>query len=89
MTDQSQIKWAISTFKPFKSAETDEIVSVSLQHGMEYLAVHMCRIFRACLAHGYVILAWRQARVTFIAKPRKASYTKAKACSPINISHFY
>jgi hypothetical protein len=29
--DQSKIEWAINTFKPFKSAETDEIVPALVQ----------------------------------------------------------
>jgi hypothetical protein len=34
--DQSKIKWVINTFKPFKSAGTDEIVPALLQQGVDY-----------------------------------------------------
>jgi hypothetical protein len=44
--DQSKVKWAINTFKPLKSAETDGIVPALLQHGLEYLVSHLCCIFR-------------------------------------------
>jgi hypothetical protein len=83
--DRSKIKWAISTFKPLKSAGTDGIVPSLLQHGVEHLALHLCRIFRACLAYGYVPFAWRQTRVTFIPKPGKAIYTEAKAYRSISL----
>jgi hypothetical protein len=86
--NQSKIRWALNTFKPFKSAGTDEIVPAHLQQGMEYLSPHLCRIFRACLAYGYIPRAWRQVRVTFIPKPRKPDYTEAKAYHPISLSSF-
>jgi hypothetical protein len=81
-------KWAISTFRPFKSATTNGIVPALLQHGVEHLALHLCRIFRACLACGYIPKVLRQTRVTFIPKPRKPSYTEGKACCSISMSSF-
>jgi hypothetical protein len=86
--DQSKIKWAISTFKPFKSAGTDGIVSALLQQAVEHLTTHLCRIFRASLARGYIPKAWRQVKGTFIPKPGKANYTEAKAYRPISLSSF-
>jgi hypothetical protein len=46
----------------------DEIVPAQLQQGIEHLAVHLCWLFRACLAKGYIPKAWRQVKVTFIHK---------------------
>jgi hypothetical protein len=46
---QSRIKWALDTFKPYKSAGTDGIVPALLQHGAELLVPHLCRIYRACM----------------------------------------
>jgi hypothetical protein len=46
------------------------------------------RIFRACLAGGYILIAWRQVKVTFIPKPRKANYIHAKTYRPISLSSF-
>jgi hypothetical protein len=80
--DQSKIRRAISTFKPFKSAGTDGIVPALLQQGVQHLKTYLCRIFRACLARGCIPKAWRQVKVTFIPKPRKANYTEAKAYRP-------
>jgi hypothetical protein len=36
--NQSKIRWVLSTFKPFKSAGTDEIVPALMQQGVEHLA---------------------------------------------------
>jgi hypothetical protein len=39
---ESKVRWAVSTFKPFKSAGTDETIPTCtlLQHGIENLASH-------------------------------------------------
>jgi hypothetical protein len=85
---QSKIRWAINTFKPFKLAGTDGIVPALLQQGVNYLTTHLCQIFRACLARGYIPTASRQVNVTFIPKPRKANYMEAKTYCPISLSSF-
>jgi hypothetical protein len=79
VSDWSKIRWVISTLKPFKLAETDGIVPALLQQGFKHLTTHLCCIFRACLARGYILKAWRQVKVTFIPKSGRANYTKAKA----------
>jgi hypothetical protein len=86
--NQSKIRWTLGTFKPFKSAGTDEIVPALLQQGMEDLAPHLCCISTACLAYGYIPMAWRQVGVTFIPKPRKPDYTEAKPYRAISLSSF-
>jgi hypothetical protein len=43
---QSKIRWALGTFKRFKSAGTDGIVPALLQQGMELLVSYLC--FRLC-----------------------------------------
>jgi hypothetical protein len=84
--NQSRIRWALGTLKPFKAAGTDEIVPALLQQGEERIAPHLCRIYRACLAYGFIPIAWRQVKVTFIPKPGKLDYTEAKAYRPISLS---
>jgi hypothetical protein len=86
--NQSKIRWALNIFKPFKSAGTDGVLLALLQEGVEHLVPHLCRIFRACMAYGFVPMAWRQVRVTFIPKPGKLDYTEAKAYHPISLSPF-
>jgi hypothetical protein len=80
--DLSKIRWAISIFKPFKSAGTDGIVPALLQQGVKHLMTHLCCIFRACLARGYIPKTWRQVKVMFIPKPGKANYIEAKVYRP-------
>jgi hypothetical protein len=85
---QSRNKWTLDTFKPYKSTGTDGIVPELLQHGAELLVLHLCRIYTACMAYGFIPMAWRQVKVTFIPKSGKSDYTKAKACRPISLSSF-
>jgi hypothetical protein len=85
---QSRIKWALDTFTPYKSAGTDGIVPALLQHGAELLVPHLCRIYTACMAYGFIPMAWRQVQVTFIPKPGKSDYTEAKVYRPISLSSF-
>jgi hypothetical protein len=86
--NQSKIRWVLGTFKQFKSAGTDGIVPALLQQGLEHSVPHLCRLFKACMAHGFIPTAWRQVKLTFIPKPRKLDYTKAKAYRPISLSSF-
>jgi hypothetical protein len=69
--NQSKIRWALGTFKPFKSVGTDKIIPVLLQQEAEHVIPHLCRIFRASMAYGFIPTAWRQVKVTFIPKPGK------------------
>jgi hypothetical protein len=66
---QSRIKWALDTFKPYKSAKTDGTVPALLQHGTELLVPHLCHIYRACMAYGFIPMAWRHVKVIFIKNP--------------------
>jgi hypothetical protein len=47
----------------------DGIFPALLQEGWEILVPYLVRIFRACLATGYVPMAWHQVKVVFIPKP--------------------
>ena len=60
-------------------AGTDGIVPALLQQEVNHLMTHLYHFFRACLAKEYTPKAWRQIKVTFIPKHRKANYTEAKA----------
>jgi hypothetical protein len=66
VTSQSNIRWVLDMFKPFKSVGTDELVPAILWQVMEHLVRHFCCIFRAYLAYGYIPMAWRQVKVMFI-----------------------
>lgn len=86
--NQSKIKWAIGTFKPFKSPGSDGIIPAFLQQGINLLTSPLCYIFRACLAFGYIPKAWRQVNIVFIPKPGRENYTEEKAFRPISLTSF-
>jgi hypothetical protein len=53
--NQSKIGWALGTFKPFRFSGIDGTVPALLQQGVEHLVSHhICRIFRACMAYGFI-----------------------------------
>jgi hypothetical protein len=54
--NQSKIRWALRTLKPFESAGRDGIILILLQQGAEHVVPHLCRIFRACMAYGLSLL---------------------------------
>jgi hypothetical protein len=58
--NQSRIRWALGTLKPFRAAGADEIVTALLQQGGEQIVPQLCRIYRACLAYGFIPTARRQ-----------------------------
>jgi hypothetical protein len=87
--NQTKIRWALSTFKPFKSVGTDAIVHELLQQGAEYLVPQLCCTFRACRAYGLIPMAWRQVRMMFITKLKKADSTEDKTYRPISLSSYY
>ena len=67
-----RLRWAISTFEPYKAPGSDGIYPVLLQKGMRVLALPLCKLPRACLAMGYVPDCWQEARVVFIPKAGRA-----------------
>jgi hypothetical protein len=40
------------------------------------------------MAYRYILMAWRQDKLTYIPKPGKLDYTEAKTYSPISLSSF-
>lgn len=79
---------AIMSFAPYKSPGNDGIYPVLLQEGLAILSMTLCRIFQACLALGYIPIAWRTIKVVFIPKPGKATYALAKSFRGISLASF-
>jgi hypothetical protein len=77
---------AIEFFVPYKSPVVNGIFPALLLEWREVL--YLVRIFRACLATGYVAIAWRQVKVVFIPKPVKATYGGPKDYRPIKLTSF-
>ena len=48
------LRWAISTFEPYKTPSSDRIYPVLLQKGMIVLVLPLCKLLTACLSMIYV-----------------------------------
>jgi hypothetical protein len=83
-----RVEWAINSFAPYKSPGVDGIFPAMLQQGREILIPHLIRIFRACLATGYVPTAWCQVKVVFIPKPSRNSSPGPQDFRPISLTSF-
>ena len=55
------VRWAISIFDPFKAPGTDDIFPALLQKGLDLFAPILIKLFRACLAFGYIPECWQVA----------------------------
>ena len=71
-----------------KSPGMERIFLALLQEGQEILILYLVRIFRACLANGYVPALWCQAKVVFIPKPGRSSYCGPRDFRPISLTSF-
>jgi hypothetical protein len=80
--------WAIAFFDPYKSPEMDGIFPAVLQEGREVLVPSLVKIFRACLASGYVPSAWRQVKVVFKPNPGRNTYSGPKDYRRISLTSF-
>jgi hypothetical protein len=64
-----RVGWAIDAFAPYKSPGVDGIFPALLQQDREVVISYLVRIFRACLATGYVSAIRRQVKVVFKLSP--------------------
>jgi hypothetical protein len=83
-----RVEWAIDSFTPYKSPGMDGIFPALLQEGQGILIPYLVKIFRACLATGYVPAMWRQVKVVFIPKPGRSSYCGPTDFRPISLTSF-
>lgn len=59
---------------PYESPGMDGIFPALLQERQEVLIPYLVKIFRACLATGYMPAIWRQVKVVFVPKRDNNSY---------------
>ena len=83
-----RMRWAIDSSAPYKSSGVDRIFSALLQAGQEVLIPYLAKIFRACLATGYVPAIWCQVKAVFIPKPGRNSYGRPRDFTPISLTSF-
>jgi ribonuclease HI len=82
------IRWAIKSFKPFKSPGPDQIFPALLQEGLDIIVKPLSGIFKACLLLGYIPKTWREVKVIFIPKPGRTDYEDPKNHRGISLSSF-
>jgi hypothetical protein len=88
MVTYRKMEWAINTFLPYKSLGMDGIFPALPQQGQRVVIPYLIKIFRACLAMGYVPAIWRQVKVEFMPKPGKNSYTGPRDFRPTSLTSF-
>jgi hypothetical protein len=49
-----RVEWEINSFMPYKSPGMDGIFPALLQQGRRFVIPHLVKIFRACVAMGFV-----------------------------------
>jgi len=81
-----RVEWSIDSFGPYKSPGVNGIFPAMLQMGREVVIPYLVRIFRACLATGYVPAIWRQVKVVFIPNPGMNSYSGPRNYRPISLT---
>jgi len=64
----------------------DGIFPALLQEGQRTVVPYLVRIFRACLATGYVPAIWRQVKIVFIPKPSRVPIPDL-GISHLSVSH--
>jgi len=55
---EDRVRWAVSLFAPYKSPGIDGIFPALLQKGLDILIETMVKIYRACIAYGYIPVHW-------------------------------
>jgi hypothetical protein len=79
VVSKDKVRWVIDGFGTFKAKGEEGIFPGVLQRGIEIIIGHITKIFAACLAYGYIPLAWKAVRVIFIHKPGRDSYKLRKS----------
>lgn len=85
---QNKIRWAIKSFKPYKSPGEDGIFPALLQQGLTDLAYPLSKIFKNSYLLGYIPLSWREVNVVFIPKAGKRNSEEPKSYRPISLTSF-
>ena len=84
----SKIKCSIKSFKPFKSAGTDEIFPALLQEGFCEILPFIKSLFIYSHSLSYIPTNWREANVIYIPKPGNKPLDMVKSYRPITLSSF-
>lgn len=80
---KKRIRWALRSFKPFKSTGPGGIFPALLQREDSQVIPWLKGMFRASIALGHVPRAWRLVRVVYLPKPGKGTYSSTRDFRPI------
>jgi len=83
-----RVEWSIDSFAPYKSPGVNGKFPALLQKVRDVAIPYLVRIFRACLATGYVPALWRQVKVVNIPKPVRNAYSGPRDYRPISLTAF-
>ena len=75
---RDKVKWAISSFEPFKSPGPDGIFPALLQHAGDILHEYLVDVYRDCLRWCNISDGWKAVLVEFIPKADKPSHISPK-----------
>ena len=84
---QESVRWAVKSFKPYKSAGLDGILPVMLQEGLDLLLPSLRMVLIRSHAWNFIPTAWRKVNVIYIPKIGRNSGSP-KSFRPISLSSF-
>jgi hypothetical protein len=73
------------SFAPYKIPGMDGIFPALLREEREAVVSYLVRIFRACLATGYVPATWHQVKTVFKPKPGRDSFGGPEDYRPVRL----
>ncbi len=66
---EDRVRWAVSSFMPYKAPGPDGIYPICLQKGLDLIIKHLIKVYRGSVAMGHIPEPWRDVRVVLIPKP--------------------
>ena len=75
-------------FRSLQGTGNSSIFPALLQKGLDLLDPLLVKLFRACLAFGYIPECWQEAKVVFMPKPCIAQHSKPKDYRPNSLTSF-
>ena len=88
MISVEHIKWAIKSFKPYKSPGVDGIFPALLQEAVDLVSKILCVFYKFSLKSGYIPKDWRRGKIVFIPKVGNRPNDIPKSFRPITLSSF-
>lgn len=86
IVSREKVRWAISSFEPFKSPGPDGIFPALLQRAPYNVISGLCSLFKSALALNHTPSIWKASKIVFISKPGRNDYHMPKSFRPISLS---